>query len=52
MLGILSNQELHKLCSSLPGVPVSGTKAERIRRIIGVLRQPDHEGGVRRSLPR
>ena len=35
VLGILSNQELHKLCSSLPGVPVSGTKAERIRRIIG-----------------
>ena len=35
VLGILSNRELHKLCSSLPGVPVSGTKAERIRRIIG-----------------
>ena len=35
VLGILSTQELHKLCSSLPGVPVSGTKAERIRRIIG-----------------
>ena len=35
VLGILSSQELHKLCSSLPGVPVSGTKAERILRIIG-----------------
>ncbi len=35
VLGILSSQELHKLCSSLPGVPVSGTKLERIRRIIG-----------------
>ena len=35
VLGILSSQELHKLCSSLPGVPVSGTKAERVQRIIG-----------------
>ncbi|MCQ3805267.1 MAG: hypothetical protein OXC98_00090 [bacterium] len=35
VLGILSTQELHKLCSSLPGVPVSGTKAERTQRIIG-----------------
>lgn len=35
VLGILSSEELLKLCSSLPGVPVSGTKAERIRRIIG-----------------
>ena len=34
-LGILSTQELHKLCSSLPGVPVSGTKTERIERIVG-----------------
>ena len=35
VLGILSTEELHKLCSSLPGVPVSGSKAVRIRRIIG-----------------
>ena len=35
VLGILSSEELRKLCSSLPGVPVSGNKAERIRRIIG-----------------
>ena len=35
VLGILSSEELRKLCSSLAGVPVSGTKAERIRRIIG-----------------
>ena len=35
VLGILSNRDLHKLCSSLPGVPVSGTKAQRVRRIIG-----------------
>ena len=35
VLGVLSSRELHKLCSSLPGVPVSGTKAERIQRIIG-----------------
>lgn len=35
VLGNLSNPELHKLCSSLPGVPVSGTKAERIDRIVG-----------------
>ena len=34
-LGILSSEELRQLCSSLPGVPVSGTKAERIRRVIG-----------------
>ncbi|MCE2422429.1 MAG: hypothetical protein J4G03_03875 [Gemmatimonadetes bacterium] len=34
-LGILSTEDLKKLCSSLPGVPVSGTKAQRIRRIIG-----------------
>ncbi len=35
VLGILSTEELRKLCASLPGVPVSGTKAERIGRIIG-----------------
>ena len=35
VLGILTTGDLHKLCSSLPGVPVSGTKAVRIRRIIG-----------------
>ncbi len=35
VLGILSTGDLHKLCSSLPGVPVSGTKAQRIGRIIG-----------------
>ena len=35
VLGILSSRELHKLCSSLPGVPVSGTKTERIERIVG-----------------
>ena len=35
VLGIMSNGDLHKLCSSLPGVPVSGTKAQRIERIIG-----------------
>lgn len=34
-LGIMSTGDLHKLCSSLPGVPVSGTKAQRIERIIG-----------------
>ena len=34
VLGVLSTGDLHKLCSALPGVPVSGTKAERIRRII------------------
>ena len=51
-LGILSSEELRQLCSSLPGVPVSGTKAERIRRDHRLLRQSDHEGGVRRSLAR
>ena len=35
VLGILSSGELHKLCTSLPGVPVSGTKASRSHRIIG-----------------
>ena len=35
VLRILTNRDLHKLCSSLPGVPVSGTKTERVRRIIG-----------------
>ncbi|MYB44188.1 MAG: hypothetical protein F4X74_04545 [Acidimicrobiia bacterium] len=35
VLGVLSSRELHKLCSSLPGVMVSGTKAQRIQRIIG-----------------
>ncbi len=35
VLGILSTEELRKLCASLPGVPVSGNKAERIGRIIG-----------------
>ena len=35
VLGILSTEELRKLCSSLPGVPVSGSKAVRIQRIIG-----------------
>ena len=34
-LASLSNEELRKLCSALPGVPVSGNKAVRIRRIIG-----------------
>lgn len=35
VLGVLSSRELHKLCSSLPGVSVSGTKTQRIQRIIG-----------------
>jgi len=35
VLGIMSTGDLHKLCSALPGVPVSGTKAQRIERIIG-----------------
>ena len=35
VLGSLSNRDLHRLCSSLPGVPVSGTKAARVQRIIG-----------------
>ena len=35
VLGILSSRDLKKLCSSLAGVPVSGTKAERIRQVIG-----------------
>ena len=35
VLGILSTEELRKLCSSLAGVPVSGSKAVRIQRIIG-----------------
>lgn len=35
VLGILSSQELRNLCAQLPGVAVSGTKAERIGRIVG-----------------
>jgi len=35
VLGVLSSRELYKLCSSLPGVSVGGTKAQRIQRIIG-----------------
>jgi len=35
VLGILFTEELRKLCASLPGVPVSGNKVERIGRIIG-----------------
>ncbi len=35
VLGVLSAQELHQICASLPGVPVSGSKAERIERLIG-----------------
>ncbi|MCY3538262.1 MAG: SAP domain-containing protein [bacterium] len=35
VLRILSNEELRKLCSSLPGVTVGGTKPQRIERIIG-----------------
>lgn len=34
-LGSLSAQDLYKLCSSLPGVTVAGTKAERVTRIVG-----------------
>lgn len=34
-LGSLSAQDLYKLCSSLPGVKVTGTKAERTTRIVG-----------------
>jgi hypothetical protein len=33
-LDVLSNQELYKLCSGLPGAKVSGTKPERIGRVI------------------
>ncbi len=33
-LDVLSNQELYELCSGLPGAKVSGTKPERIARII------------------
>ena len=35
VLGVLSTGDLRKLRSSLPGVPVSGSKAVRIQRIIG-----------------
>ena len=52
VLGILSNQDLHKLCSSLPGVPVSGTKAARVRRIIGYFANLITKEGVSRSLAR
>jgi len=34
-LNILSTQELYNICSKLKGVAVSGTKNERINRIIG-----------------
>ncbi len=33
-LSCLKSEDLHKLCSALPGVKVSGTKAERIDRIV------------------
>ena len=34
LLDVLSSGDLYKLCSSLSGVAVSGTKAQRIQRII------------------
>ena len=52
VLGILSTGDLHKLCSSLPGVPVSGDQGAANRANHRLLRQPDHEGGVRGSLSR
>lgn len=33
-LGLLSNDELYDLCKSLPGANVSGTKEDKIKRII------------------
>jgi hypothetical protein len=33
-LDVLSNQDLYEMCSALPGAKVSGTKSERILRVI------------------
>jgi hypothetical protein len=34
ILDVLSNQDLYQMCSALPGAKVSGTKPERIARVI------------------
>ena len=52
VLGILSTEELRKLCASLPGVPVSGNKAERIGRIIGYFANLITKDCVRGSIAR
>lgn len=33
-LGVLSNQDLYEVCSALPGAKVSGSKGDRIARVI------------------